>query len=399
MRSSSDQPSKAVTVSQRHDVLILGGGVMGCATAYFLTREAPSASVAVIERDTSYTRASSALSVSSIRQQFSTPTSIAMSRYGFEFLLGTGTELGVDLGLIQRGYLILAEPAAIRAQGERVQLQRACGANVELLDPSELERRYPWLNVKGVGGASYGASGEGWFDGPALHQAFRRRARARGVAFLRGEVATLAHTANRITRVELSDGTRLSADVYVNACGPWAADIMPAGLPALPIVPRKRQVFVIRTEHQVVNMPMVMDPSGIWCRPEGAGYICGKAPDAANDPDGAPLEVEHAQFESEIWPRLAHRIPAFQALKVTTAWAGYYEYCTFDQNAVIGAIPGASNLLVLSGFSGHGLQHAPAGGRGIAEIIVHGRYRTLDLSPLGYQRLLDDAPMVEANVY
>jgi glycine/D-amino acid oxidase-like deaminating enzyme len=148
------------------------------------------------------------------------------------------------------------------------------------------------------------------------------------------------------------------------------------------------------------DMPLVVDPSGVWTRPEGAGFLAGYSPPEAEDATAAAddFEPDHALFEERIWPALAHRIPAFERLKVTGAWAGHYDYNTLDQNAVIGRDPVLPNFLYANGFSGHGLQHAPGVGRAIAELIARGTYRSIDLSVFGYERVAEGRPHRERNV-
>jgi FAD-dependent oxidoreductase domain-containing protein 1 len=199
--------------------------------------------------------------------------------------------------------------------------------------------------------------------------------------------------------VRLADGSALVCDTVVNAAGPWARE--PAGWLGidLPVRARRRCVFVFRCPTPIAGAPLVIDPSGVYFRPEGRDqFICGVSPDADDDPDDLPLEVDHALFESVIWPRLAARVPAFEALRQTSAWAGYYEFNTFDHNGIVGFHPVVSNFILANGFSGHGLQQSPAVGRGVAELIVHGAYRTLDLAALSLERIAANRPVIERNV-
>jgi glycine/D-amino acid oxidase-like deaminating enzyme len=161
---------------------------------------------------------------------------------------------------------------------------------------------------------------------------------------------------------------------------------------------RRRCVFAFTCPTAVANCPLVVDPSGVWFRPEGSRFICGIAPAVPDDADDLPLEVDHALFDSRIWPALAARVPAFEAVRVRSSWAGYYEYNTFDQNGIVGPHPQIANLLLANGFSGHGLQQAPAVGRGVAELIVHGGYRTLDLAALAFERIAAGRPLRELAV-
>ncbi|HEY8245135.1 MAG TPA: FAD-binding oxidoreductase, partial [Casimicrobiaceae bacterium] len=203
---------------------------------------------------------------------------------------------------------------------------------------------------------------------------------------------------DRVVALRLADGSRIAGDAFVNAAGPWAASVARWLDIDLPVRARRRCVFVFTCPAPLPRCPLVIDPTGLWFRPEGEGFIGGISPDAADDPDDAPLEVDHALFDAVLWPALAKRVPAFEALRVTNAWAGYYEMNTLDHNGIVGAHSRWANFHFANGFSGHGLQQSPAVGRGLAELIVHGRYRTLDLSPLGFGRIVAGEPIVEANV-
>lgn len=386
-------------------VVIVGGGAIGSAIAYFLLADGVfRGSVTVIERDPTYARASSALSASSIRQQFSTAINVTIGLAGIAFLRAAHRLLAVDgdapaLGLTEPGYLFLATPAGRAVLEANHVVQRASGADVALLDPAALRARFPWLSTEGLAAGALGLSGEGWFDGYSLLQAFRRKARALGARYLAAEATGFDTEAKRITRVRLADGAAVPCDVAVDAAGPWAAGLVRDLGIDLPVRARRRSVFVFECPEALPDCPLVIDPSGLWFRPEGGRrFICGAAPDPTDDPDDAPLEPEHARFERELWPVLAARVPAFEVLRQTRAWAGYYELNTFDANGIVGPHPEWPNLLFACGFSGHGMQQSPAVGRGLAELIVHGEYRTLDLAPLAFTRIAAGRPLVERNV-
>jgi glycine/D-amino acid oxidase-like deaminating enzyme len=386
------------------DVAIIGGGAIGSAVAFFLKSDpAFRGRVTVVERDPSYKRASSALSASSIRQQFSTPENIRMSRFGFEFLSGIQRHLAVDadpvdIGLRTGGYLYLAAAGHEAVLRENHAIQRAEGAEIALLAPAELAARFPWLALDGVTLGSLGLAGEGWFDGYGLMQAFRRKARALGAEYVSAEAAGIEAAGGRIEAVKLANGERLACGTLVNAAGPWARAVAAmAGVP-LPVEARRRCVFVFDARKRLERCPLVIDTSGIWFRPEGEYFICGTSPAEAEDLHELPLDVDHRQFDEILWPALAARVPAFEAIKPVNAWAGYYEYNTFDQNAVLGPHPELANFLFANGFSGHGIQQAPAAGRAIAELIAHGRFTSLDLSIFGYARIAAGKAVVEKNV-
>lgn len=376
------------------DVVIVGGGVMGSSIAYHL-RSDPNFTgrVVVVERDPSYARASSALSASSIRQQFSTPLNIHLSRYGIGFLRRAPELLGVDLGLKEPGYLFLASPAGEPVLRANHAIQKGEGCAVELLDPAALKARFPWISDEGVVLASHGIANEGWFDGPALMQAFRRKARDLGVAYVADEVFSFD-----MDGVTLKEGGRLEARTVVLAAGPWSGAVAARSGIALPVEPRRRSVFVFDVREAPGLTPLTIDPSGTWFRPEGRFYIGGTTPADGNDPAAAPLEVQHEEWDEMVWPVLAARVPAFEAAKVVNSWAGHYEYNTFDQNGIVGRHPERENLIFATGFSGHGIQQSPAVGRAVAELIVHGSYRTLDLGPFGYERISAGRPIRELNV-
>ncbi len=376
------------------EIVIVGGGALGSSIAWHLAGDVNfGGSINVIERDPSYARASSALSASSIRQQFSTPLNIHLSRYGIGFLRRAKELLEVDLGLREPGYLFLASPAGEAVLRANNAIQAGEGCAVELLEPKVLVQKFPPISTDGVALASYGTANEGWFDGPALMQGFRRKARERGVAYVDDEVVGLAPH-----EVTLRSGRTLSARTIVIAAGPWSGEVAAMAGIALPVEPRRRSVFVFDCREKLPLLPLTIDPSGVWFRPEGRFYLAGTTPAPGNDPAGAPLEVQHQEWDDMVWPALAHRVPVFEAAKVVNSWAGYYEYNTFDQNGIVGRHPEINSIVLATGFSGHGIQQSPAVGRAVAELIVHGSYRTLDLSPFGYERISAGRPVREINV-
>lgn len=387
------------------NIVIIGGGAVGSSTAYHLARDpAFKGRITVIERDPTYRIASSSLSCASIRQQFSTPVNVAMSRYGFQFLEHAHDLLAVnnepaDIALRRKGYLFLAGPDAIATLRHVHAIQCAAGADVALLSPGEIKARFPHIHVDDLAGGTFGLSHEGWFDGPGLLGAYKRKARALGVTYLAANATGLTMNADRITGVTLADGSTIPCDLAVNSAGPWSYQVAAWLGIDLPVRPRKRMVYVFRTPADLADAPMLIDNSGNFLRPEGPGYICGRSPDDGEpDPDEPPLDMDDTMFHDHVWPALAHRIPALETLKLTGGWAGYYELNLFDFNGFIGPHPACPDMIFATGFSGHGMQHSPATGRGVAELITHGRFTTLDMSVLATARLPEGRRVVELGI-
>lgn len=386
-------------------LVIVGGGAVGSSIAYHTAlRTNGGMQIIVVERDPSFARASSSLSASSIRQQFSTPVNIRLSQYGIAFLREAERVLAVDddqpaLGLREPGYLFLSSVAGLDVMQENHTIQQELDADVVLLGPEGLRSRFPWLSTEGVAAGSLGLSGEGWFDGPALLQAFRRKARSMGVEHVTAEVSAIDDD-HHGCRVHLSGSDDcLRADRVVISAGGWSAQLAASVGLDVAITPRRRMVFVVACRARLPGCPLLIDPTGVWLRPEGPRFICGVSPaEGEDDPDEPPLEVDERLFFDRVWPVLAKRIPMFQELKLTSAWAGYYEMHLFDHNAVVGWIPGSSRVLIAAGFSGHGMQHSPGVGRAIAELVVHDEYKSLDLSALDPGRIAAGRRLVERNV-
>ncbi len=386
------------------DVAIVGGGVIGSAIAYFLSAdETFTGRVVVIEKDPTYRACSTTRSVGGLRQQFSTPENIRMSLYSADFIKRADEFLDIDgeapaLSFVEAGYLLLATEAGADALAAGHAMQRSLGTDSTLLSKAGLVKRFPWLNVDDLSTGSLGLSREGWLDPHALLLGFSRKARRLGAEYVQGEVASIRIEHSKVQSIELTAGRRIHCGVLVNAAGPRAAQIASMAAVELPVRPRKRQVFVIACQERLSDCPMVVDPTGLYFRPEGETYICGISPRETDDPDSLDLDVDHGLFEEHIWPLLAHRVPAFEACKCVNAWAGQYAYNVFDQNAVIGTHPEVTNLIFANGFSGHGLQQSPAVGRAVCELICHGEYRSLDLSRFGFERFLENNPIRELNV-
>ncbi|MEO6298188.1 MAG: FAD-dependent oxidoreductase [Paracoccaceae bacterium] len=386
------------------DVVVVGGAVMGASVSYWLTRMHPGLDVMVVERDPTFAKAATALSVASVRQQFSTAVNVAISRFGIGFLRDFQGSLGHDvgvpsLGVKENGYLFLGQsPEAPALMRELAAMQCSLGACTEVWTPAQTQAHFPWLEVGDLTAASFGPRDEGWFDNMGLLAGFRAAARAQGVRFVTDEVVGLELASGRVTAVTLGKGGRVACNFAVNAAGTRAATIARMAGIVLPVEPRKRTVFVIDAPNaRHPDAPLMID-AGYYLRPEHGHWITATVPqnDGPCDPDD--FEPDLNIFEDIIWEQLYARAPGFDAVKVIRHWVGHYDYNTLDQNAILGPHPAVPNLMFMNGFSGHGLQQSPAIGRGIAEHILTGGWQSLDLSDLSIDRIIAGKPFRETAI-
>lgn len=383
------------------DVVIVGGAVMGASAAYWLTRMDPTLQVRVIDRDPSYARAATALSVASIRQQFSTGVNVAISAFGIGFIREFQTSLGRDvgvasLGLQENGYLFLGRSQeAPQIMAEHAVLQRGYGAATEVWTPAQVQARFPWLQVGDLTAASFGPRDEGWFDNMGLLAGFRNAAKAQGAVFATDEVTGLRCIEGRVTGVELASGAVIGCGAVINAAGTRGAVIARMAGLDLPVEPRKRTVFVINAPNaRHPDAPLMVD-AGFYLRPERQHWITATVPNDDGPCDANDFEPDLHLFEDVIWEQLYARAPGFDAVKVVRHWVGHYDYNTLDQNALLGSHPHIPNFYFMNGFSGHGLQQSPAVGRGTAEYVLQGGWRTIDLSDLSVGRVLTGRAFAE----
>ena len=390
--------------AEKIDVLVIGGAVMGASVAFWLTRMQPGLAVVVVEQDPSFAHAATALSVASIRQQFTTAVNVEISRFGIGFIRDIAGSLGVaggitSLGLKENGYLfVTANSEAAVLMREVADMQCGLGAATEVLSPDEIKARFPWLEVGDLVAGSFGPRDEGWFDNMGLLGGFRAAAKAQGARFVTDRVTGLDVVGGRVVAAELQKAGRLACGAVVNAAGTRAAQVMAMVGLDLPVEPRKRTVFVIDAPNaRHPDGPLLVD-AGFYLRPEQNHWITATVPqdDGPCAPDD--FEPDLNLFEDVIWEQLYARAPGFDAVKVIRHWVGHYDYNTLDQNAILGPHPSVPNLFLMNGFSGHGLQQSPAVGRGVAEHILTGGWQSIDLSDLSVDRVVAGKPFLERAV-
>ena len=383
-------------------VVIVGGAIMGSFCAWSLRRSGFTGPVTVVEKDPTYQYSSTALSAAGIRTQFGTPENIRMSLFAAEMFRNIKAVFGedADVGYREQGYLILGSAEHADERAAAATMQCGEGADILVLDPQALAARFPGIRFDDVGVGTLGARHEGWFDAWSLLSLVRRAARRLGVDYVEAAVTGFDTRNARVTGVRLTNGNTVACDTCVLAAGAQSGRLVASLDIALPVVPKKRTVFCFRTPFRLANFPMLFDTSGIWIRPEGDGYIGGIQPPEDRDADAdGDFEPQHELMEERFWPRLAERIPAMQELRLQRAWAGHYEVNTLDHNGVVGFHDELRNFVFATGFSGHGVMHAPAIGRGVAELITTGKFRTIDMSALGWERIRSSTPLFECIVY
>ena len=384
----------------RYDVVMVGGGVMGCAIAYYLLKADNRLNIALVERDLTYARASATLSDGNLRVQFNVKENIQMSQYGLEALARFTEEMAVygdrpDVVFRQQGNLFILDEASREEAEQGLALQQSLGCQVEWLEPAEIKAHFPYYNPLNCVGGTYGRQ-DGTMSPLAVLLGYKKKVISLGGHFVEAEAVELLKERNRILGVRLSSGERLTADVVVNTSGAWSPRITETIGVELPIKPIKRQVHIIETNLRPEKiLPALFLPGGLYCIHEGGGhFMCGKS--LPDDPVGYDdFSWERSQFEEILWPELVEFIPAFDRLKVSRGWAGLYAMNMFDGNAILGEWPELKGLYLANGFSGHGFQQCHAVGRYIAELILD-QPPTLDLAIFSPQRILENKPVLES---
>lgn len=383
------------------DIAIIGGGAIGSAVAYFLKIKNPSVGVTVVERDPTYNLASTPRASGGVRRLFSLPENIALSNFSIPFFDNFADTMAVDgekaeIGLKKNGYLFIVPPTSREMLKQNFDTELEMGCNVLWLEPDEIKHKFPSMNVSDLGAAVHSPD-DGWLDPHSVLMGFRKKAKSLGVDFVADEVSGFDRQGSIVIRAKLKSGGTLEASQFVNAAGAWAKDLCEMLDFKVPIEPLRRYEHYFESEDSIEPLPYLKDPERLAFRPEGKGYSGGVP--TLDEPRGYNFEVDHDYFENVVWPALAHRFPQFEKTKCKNTLPGLYDQNDLDGNVIIGSgADGLTNFHLLAGFSGHGLMHAPGCGLAMTELLLDGRYETIDLTRFGWQRVVDNAPLHERGI-
>jgi glycine/D-amino acid oxidase-like deaminating enzyme len=384
----------------KFDVIMAGGGLMGCATAYYLLQADPTMKVAIVEMDPEYLHNSTVLSDGNTRLQFNLKENILISLYGLEKLKTFSEDMRVgdwqpEIDFRQEGNLFLVDEESMENAKAGLALQQRLNCEVSWLEPPEINTRFPLFDETKFAGGTFGRL-DGTMDPQAVLMAFKRKAVALGATFIEAEVAEVLQAAGKVSGVKLTNDTRLTAKYVVNSAGAWGTKLARTAGIELPIDPVMRQVFVLQTTTSPQEIyPLTVFPSGLYLIQEHGGqFMCGKSFD--DDPIGFDFTWNHDRFNEYMWPELVEFIPSFDQLKIHSGWSGLYAVNRFDGNVILGEWPGLEGFILVNGFSGHGFQQCHAVGRYLAETL-RGVDVFLDLSIFSPIRILDNKPVFEGH--
>lgn len=387
--------------SDRYDVIIVGGGVMGSAAAYYLTLADANLKVAVIERDPTYAKSSTTLSMANARIQFSLKQNVEISLYALDILENFEDAMAVDgekpsISYRREGNLFLVDAQGRRAAEDALAMQQALGCRVEWWDPEMIRKQYPLYDTTGYVGGTFGHH-DGHFDAYAFLMGYKAKARSQGAVYLKDDAVEMISRSGAVEGVRLKSGGILNAGIVINCAGAWCAEIARTAGVSLPVQPTNRQVFALDTAVKPETaLPLTILPSGLYFRTETGGLILlGKS--MPDDTVGFDFGWDDKRFMENLWLELAEFVPSFDRLKLVRGWGGLYAVNTLDGNAILGEWPEVKGLYLANGFSGHGLQQAPAVGRYLMELIT-GKPHALDLSIFSPERIIENKPLSEGGL-
>ncbi len=378
---------------------------MGSATAWHLLEAEPHLSVAVVEPDPAYAGAASSFASGGVRQLFSRPENVLMSRYTHEVIEhwadwappgGRADPVEVpDLDWHPNGYLFITEPGLSEQLRADFEQQVSLGVEAIWLEPDGVRDRYPLIATDDLGPAILSPR-DGWLAPSAFLEGFARRARRLGAVYVRDRVATLERDGRRVTGATLESGAVVTAEHVVNVAGVWGSDLSRTIGLDLPVEPMRRFDHYVESPLPFAGYPFIKDPRGLAIRPEGPGLTAALVD--FSTPGGWDLSIDKTWFEEIVWPALVERIPGADRLRLVSTWAGHYDQNRLDGQMILDHWDELDNYSFATGFSGHGLMHAPAVGRALTELILYGEFRTLDLTRMGLARITENRPYRELTI-
>lgn len=376
-------------------IVIVGGGIIGSSIAYHLAKAGAAADVTVVEPDPTYAFAATPRAVGGVRLLQGLRQNAEMSLYGHKVFSNFQERIAVDgrdhgVNLWKDQYMFLVQGAdRVKGIEADARMQREVGITVEVLDRESLKRRFPSLNFDDADAGSFSPD-SGRIDPNAALMGFRKNAEHLGIKYLKDRVTAVDRSHAKATGVTLESGGKVPAEIVINAANCWAADVCAMVGMKLPVAPVRRQTFFFDVQETLEPIPALRHVSGYGMRPDGKGYLAG----LTDQRQGFYWDLDESVFEEKIWPWLAELSPKFEAIKLRRGWTGHYDMSLLDGNPIIGPWVGElENFYVLAGFSGHGMQHAPAIGRGMTELLLRGRFETIDLSVFSYRRVIDNTPI------
>jgi sarcosine oxidase subunit beta len=368
-------------IEKAAEVVIVGGGVIGVSIAYHLAMR-KAGRVLLLEKG-QLGEGSTSRCVGGIRTQFSTEINLLFSLESLKTFGQFQDEFGVDPEFRRIGYLFLAtSPVEMQVFKENFRLQRKFDIPVELLNGDEIERRWPYLRTDDIVGGTF-CPWDGHAGPSEVLVGFAAAARRAGVKIHEGvEAVGIEVNGGKIESVTTKEG-EISTRVVVNAAGPHAAQIGEMAGVDVPVKPLRRQIFVtapFRLTEQAI--PLTIDfHRGWYFRREVDGFLLS----GPLDPESSfNLNVDYEAMAEAVGDAI-YRVPALEEARIARGWAGLYEISP-DNHAILGRVPEVEGFVLANGFSGHGFQHSPAVGKVIAELIVDGEAKTIDISPISIER-------------
>ena len=391
-----------------YDVIIIGGAIYGSAIAWFLSNDSNfDGKILVVEKDPSYEFSSTARTNSCIRQQFSTKINIQISQFGADYINNFRTHMNGDpdiptLSIQNFGYMYLANTKEFaKVLWENQKIQASENAETKYMSAKEISYDYPFYNVEDIVAGNHNLKNEGYFDGNTIFSWWKKSAKKNKVEYIKNEVCSmnLNESKTNVNSIVLKSGEVIVCDKVINSAGPYASKVsLMAGI-EIPVEPRKRYSFVFKAEKPLDrDLPLTVDPSGVTMRSDGQYYLAGCPPDYDPAVDYQDFTIDCSIWENKVWPKVAHRIPQFESIRLINSWVGHYAYNVLDQNAIVGYHSNVRNFIFANGFSGHGFQQSPAIGRGIAELITYNEFRSLDLAPFRFSRIEANEPFIETAI-